>query len=123
MTSALASEIANDLPSAIDWRRSFKPGFREIYGRTDFLAEPYTYDDMGARIVARALSGLLEDECDRLNRLGLHDMARAAGVACHELCQIADCEDEDTREYRRDCEDALERGGSLIRDNNAGRRG
>jgi len=105
---AIITETPSPFASQIDWKRNYTPVFKRYFGNTDFLTEPHTYDELGARIVAEELADYLYEEYERCNRLGLHDMAAKADMAHFQLYQISEGEDDEAKEYARDCDDALD---------------
>ena len=76
--------------------------------RHDFDVNPVSWEDILARGIAFDLASYFEAEYEKLNRLCLHDMARAADETHFRLIEFAEREDEDTRDREREAWDAYE---------------
>lgn len=77
--------------AVIDFSRNCTPVFSRYFGNADFLTEPHTYSDLGARIVAEELADHLYDHGS--------DDAHAA------LLMMAFGEDDEAIEHARSCRD------------------
>lgn len=112
----LYPDLPSPTPSEIDPMLAHEPTVARFFGRNhDHLIVPVTYDDLGARIVAKALA---KHMADRSARLAEHFpvLSAMAGDAEGDLNEFADGSDPAAVEYSRECWNRYDFGWGRSRD-------